>query len=101
MHFANAAAVLPQGSANDDKRISYLRKEANALFRHGNEFGDNGALVLTIERYRRLIALTPRERVPLDWAGTENNLGIALETLGRWKAIRRSSKRPSQPIAKR
>ena len=43
MHFANAAAVLPQGSANDDKRISYLRKEANALFRHGNEFGDNGS----------------------------------------------------------
>jgi hypothetical protein len=29
-----------------------------------------------------LIDLTPRERVPLQWAATQNNLGIALETLG-------------------
>ena len=101
MHFANAAAVLPQGSANDDKRISYLRKEANALFRHGNEFGDNGALVLTIERYRRLIALTPRERVPLDWAGTENNLGIALETLGRLESDTAKLEEAVTAVAKR
>ena len=35
-----------------------------------------------IERCKRLVELTPRERVPLDWAMTQNNLGIALLRLG-------------------
>jgi hypothetical protein len=43
-HFANAAAVFPPGSAHEDKRISYLRKEASARYQQGHEFGDNDAL---------------------------------------------------------
>jgi tetratricopeptide (TPR) repeat protein len=82
MHFANAAAVLPQGSADEHKRISYLESEANALFQQGDEFGDNGALLSAIERYRRLIALTPHEGEPLNWAKTQNNLGHVLWRLG-------------------
>ena len=82
MHFANAAAVLRQGSADEDKRIGYLSKEAHALYLQGDEFGDNGALVSAIECYKRLVALAPRERVPLQWAATLNNLGAALVTLG-------------------
>ena len=149
MHFANAAAVLPQGSAEEDKRIGYLEREALALYQQGDEFGDNGALLSAVERYKRLVALTPRERVPLEWAVTQNNLGTALATLGEresgtakleeavaayrealkemtrervpldWamtaeqsghrarhasgseRAARRSSKRPSTPIARR
>jgi tetratricopeptide (TPR) repeat protein len=81
-HFANAAGVFPPNSAYEDKRISYLQKEASALFQQGGEFGDNGALLSAIERYKRLLDLAPRERVPLDWARTQNELGIALGALG-------------------
>jgi tetratricopeptide (TPR) repeat protein len=81
-HFANAAAVLPSGNAYEDKRIGYLYSEADALYRQGDEFGDNDALLSAIGRLKRLVELRPRERVPLDWAETQNNLGIALSALG-------------------
>src|SRR5262245_47446337 len=82
-HFANAAAVFSPNSAHEDKRISYLHKEASALFQQGNEFGDNGALLSAIERYKLLVELTPRERVPLHWAMIQHNLGAALSDLGQ------------------
>src|SRR5215467_426209 len=63
-HFANAAAVFPPNSAHEDKRISYLQKEAGALFQQGDEFGDNGALLSAIERCKRLVDLVHRERAP-------------------------------------
>jgi tetratricopeptide (TPR) repeat protein len=81
-HFANAAALFAPGSAHEDKRISYLQKEASALYQQGYDLGDNGALFSAIERRRRLLELLSRERVPLDWAGTQNTLGVALSTLG-------------------
>ena len=81
-HFANAAAVFPPNSAYEDKRIGYLIREASALYQQGSEFGDNGALLSAIERRKRLLELMPRERVPLDWAMTQNNLGNALGALG-------------------
>jgi len=82
-HFANAAGVFPLNSNYEDKRISYLQKEANALFHQGAEFGDNGALLSAIERYKRLVDLAPRQRVPLDWARIQDGLGIALTIFGR------------------
>ena len=81
-HFANAAAVFPPGSTNEDKRINYLRKEASALYQQGDELGDNGALLSAIHQYKRLVELAPRERVPLDWAMTQTNLGLALWRFG-------------------
>jgi tetratricopeptide (TPR) repeat protein len=81
-HFANAAAVFPSGSINEDKRISYLQKEAAALHQQGDELGDNGALLSAIERRRQLVDLAPRERVPLEWARAQDHLGVALTTLG-------------------
>jgi tetratricopeptide (TPR) repeat protein len=81
-HFANAAAVFPPKSAHEDKRIGYLAREATALYLQGYEFGDNDALRSAIERRTRLVDLNPRERVPLDWAMTQNNLGLALSRLG-------------------
>ena len=81
-HFANAAAVLHAESTYQDQRIGYLEKEADALYRRGDEFGDNGALLSAIERQRSLLNLLPRERVPLDWAMTQMNLGTALVSLG-------------------
>jgi tetratricopeptide (TPR) repeat protein len=81
-HFANAAAVFPPNSAQEDKRIGYLGREASALYLQGSEYGDNAALRSAIERGRRLTELNPRAHVPLDWARTQNNLGNALRMLG-------------------
>jgi tetratricopeptide (TPR) repeat protein len=81
-HFAKAAAVFPPNSEHEDKRINYLTNEANALYHQGDELGDNGALLSAIARYTGLVDLTPRERVPLQWATTQNNLGLALWSLG-------------------
>jgi tetratricopeptide (TPR) repeat protein len=81
-HFANAAAALPADSTHEEKRIGYLASEADALYRQGDEFGDNDALRAAIKRCNRLISLNPRERVPLNWAMTQNNLGTVLSTLG-------------------
>ncbi len=82
-HFANAAALFPPNSAHEDKRISYLQKEASALYQQGDELGDNGALLSALERYNRLVQLTLRERVPLRWASTQNDLGNVLLALGQ------------------
>ena len=81
-YFANAAAVFPPGSAYEDRRVSYLQKEAWAFNKQGVERGDNSALLLAIERYMRLLEGTPRERAPLIWAATQSNLGGALQALG-------------------
>jgi len=81
-HFANAATVFPPNSPYEGKRTSYLQKEANALYQQGYELGDNGALLSAIERRKRLLELIPREREPLQWARTQNNLGRALWRLG-------------------
>src|SRR5262249_8231842 len=75
-HSAKAVGVFAPNGAYEDKRISYLQQEASALFQQGAEFGDNGALLSSIERYKRLVELTPRERVPLEWARIQDGLGI-------------------------
>jgi tetratricopeptide (TPR) repeat protein len=80
--FKAAANLVPPGNAYDDKRIDYLKKEAGALYQQGDEFGDSSVLRSAIERYNRLLELQPRERVPLEWATTQNDLGSALWTLG-------------------
>jgi len=81
-HFAKAAAIFPPNSAHEDKRISYLTNEANALYQQGEELGDNSALLLAIERRRRLAELITSERAPLEWPRVQNALWIALFTLG-------------------
>ena len=35
-----------------------------------------------VDAYTEALKERTRERVPLDWAGTQNNLGAALRTLG-------------------
>ncbi|QLH39801.1 MAG: tetratricopeptide repeat protein [Defluviicoccus sp.] len=79
-HFAGAAARVPPDHAAE--RLRHLDDEAKALYQQGNEFGDNEALQEAIERYRVLLSLRPRDDAPLDWAVTQNCLGIALRTLG-------------------
>ena len=81
-HFADAAAVFPPGSSHETERMRYLDREAQAHYQQGDEFGDNDALQTAIARNKRLIELSPRARVPLEWAKTQMNLGNALWTLG-------------------
>jgi hypothetical protein len=45
--FKEAANLVPPGSAYDDKRTGYLRREAGALYQQGDEFGDNRATCKT------------------------------------------------------
>ena len=80
-HFADAARHVP--ADRTDVGLGYLDQEAEALYRQGDERGDNSALRETIERYPILLTQRPRDRVPLDWAMTQNNLGAALRDAGR------------------
>ena len=81
-HFAAAAALFPPDSAHAERRIAYLDREADALYRQGHEFGDNSAMLRAIDRFKALLTLRLRDRVPLDWARTQNALGMVLGTLG-------------------
>ena len=54
----------------------------HAITQQGDERGDNAALKSSIELYKRALEDLTRERVPLDWAATQTNLGAALERLG-------------------
>ncbi len=45
--------------------------------------GNNSALDYAIAAYRDALEEFTRERVPLQWAMTQNNLGTALSTLGQ------------------
>jgi tetratricopeptide (TPR) repeat protein len=81
-HFANAAAVFPPNSAYEERRISYLEREARALYQQGDELGDNGALLSAIQRGKRLLELIPRKRQPLRWARIQHSLGMAFVRLG-------------------
>jgi hypothetical protein len=78
--FAQAAGYVPPGHA--DERLSYLDRQADALYRQGAEKGDNAALKQSIETWYLLLQQRPRERVPWQWAETQNSLGVALARLG-------------------
>jgi len=79
-HYAKAAAKVPQG--HEDEHWKYLVEEADALYRQGDEFGDNAAALSAIERYRHLTELRPRSAFSSDWAATQMSLGAALALLG-------------------
>jgi tetratricopeptide (TPR) repeat protein len=78
--FGQAANYVPSGHASE--KGSYLLSQADALGEQGDQRGDNNALLVAIALYRAALEEMTRERVPLDWAATPNNLGIVLRTLG-------------------
>ena len=78
--FGQAVDYVPNGHASEHG--GYLRRQADALYRQGDERGDNGALRSSTEVYRRAMLDYPRDRAPLDWAMAQNNLGNALKMLG-------------------
>ena len=54
----------------------------DALAVIGEQSGDDGALRRAVAAYEAALGEHTRERVPLDWATTQNNLGNALRVLG-------------------
>jgi tetratricopeptide (TPR) repeat protein len=79
-----AAGLVPAGDY--DLRGDYLAAQGKALYEHGERKGDNGSLRRAVAIYRAALQERTRERVPLDWAVTQNNLGGALQTLGEREA---------------
>ncbi len=91
-HFSEAASLV--STVDSEDHFSYLMKQASVLNDQGREFGDSPALLEAVKVYRHIVKEYTRERVPLDWAMTQNNLGNALSTLGE-----RESGTPSLEVA--
>jgi tetratricopeptide (TPR) repeat protein len=79
-HFREAAKLVPAG--HPDEKGRFLTAEAGALQRQGDERGDNASLTTAITVYHAALGEWTRDRVPLDWAAAQNNLGTALAVLG-------------------
>jgi tetratricopeptide (TPR) repeat protein len=78
--FKQAAELVPVGHPNETG--NYIQEQANALYREGYEHGNNAALKQSIATWRLVFQYRTRERVPLQWAMTQDNLGLALWALG-------------------
>jgi tetratricopeptide (TPR) repeat protein len=74
-------ANLPASMGPDQRRI-LLRSYANAESAIGEQSGKSDALGRAIAAYSQALKEWTREKVPLEWAETQNNLGTALWTLG-------------------
>ena len=79
-YFKEAVALVPAG--HPAQSADYLEGQAEALCREGCERGDNSALNRSIEIWRLALLHRPRDKAPLDWGATQNNLGAVLSTLG-------------------
>ena len=79
-HFRVAAGLAPEEPPL--ARGDYLNRYAGALREYGDKRVENTILIQAIGIYRAALAILPHERVPLDWAMTQNNLGNALQRLG-------------------
>jgi tetratricopeptide (TPR) repeat protein len=78
--YAEAAALM--GPLDTPQQWRFLLGQADQLYKQGDEFGDNAALVEAIDVYRRCLTLAPRSERPLDWARTQNDLGNTLRVIG-------------------
>ena len=79
-HYAEASRIA---AATDElKACEYLRGQAAALVKLGDEFGDNVSLRSAIDLLKSKPAGGDRAKDPLDWATTLSNLGYALAMLG-------------------
>jgi tetratricopeptide (TPR) repeat protein len=78
--FGQAASRVP--AENPAERLDYMGRQADALWRQGNERDDNDSLRNSIRIYDQILKQLTRARAPLDWAKTQRQLGRALATLG-------------------
>ena len=70
------------GLKTSDEIGEFLFEKAGEFWERGKAKGINAALLVAISAYRAALEELTRERVPLQWATTQNNLGNALWTLG-------------------
>jgi hypothetical protein len=75
-------AANPPASFSGETKASLWSAYAMAERQVGKERGDNARLETAIAYFRKALTERPRERIPLDWAMTQNNLGTALRSLG-------------------
>ena len=71
-----------EGIVGTDDLSRWLVDRATGYLDRGEAQGDNAALLFAIAACRAALKERPRERVPLDWATIQNNLGVALFRLG-------------------
>jgi tetratricopeptide (TPR) repeat protein len=83
---ARVHALLDKGAGRPgwdaEARASTRSALANALLTLGGQSGLNKPLEDAVAVYEEALKEWTRERVPLDWAMTQNNMGAALATLG-------------------
>jgi tetratricopeptide (TPR) repeat protein len=94
-HFDNAAATLPAGEAYDDKRIEYLKREAEAFYRQGFDFADRKALQSAIDLRARLVGMTRARNTP-EAARIRLGLAMAMSVAGERE---RNAQRLSEAVA--
>jgi tetratricopeptide (TPR) repeat protein len=73
----------PPASMGPEQRGLLLRSYSIAEQTIGEQRGDSDSLRRAVAAYRQALKVYTRERVPLDWAGTQNNLGNALASLNK------------------
>ena len=78
--YAEAATLI--APVDPHRQWEFVLSQGVELFTQGEEFGDNGALADAISVYGTALSLAPHAERPLDWATTQNNLGVALWRLG-------------------
>jgi tetratricopeptide (TPR) repeat protein len=78
--YEQAAGLVP--TEDHDQRGSDLVSACLRWIDQSRDRGDNRALTTAITGCRAALEELTRDRVPLDWARTQLDLGVALERLG-------------------
>ena len=74
--------VDPPHGLTPEQRGAIDRSFGHAAAVLGEQSGEKDWLEQAVSAYRTALEVRTRERVPLDWAMTQNNLGNALRALG-------------------
>ncbi len=79
--YGEAAETAPESAR--EARWSFRTLQAGALSLRGEVFGETATLRDAVRLYRDVaLPLAPRATAPVDWAATQNDLGITLLDLG-------------------
>ncbi|MFO1102433.1 MAG: tetratricopeptide repeat protein [Methylocystis sp.] len=78
--YAEAARLV--ADFDSEGNVNWLLARAVELYAQGDEFEDSAALVDAVAAYRVALMKISRQRAPLQWAATQNDLGDALARLG-------------------
>jgi len=77
---------MDSGASTQDQRGAALTNLGYALATLGEREAGTARLEQAVAAYRAALTERTQDRVPLDWAMTQNNLGNALRTLGEREA---------------